>query len=103
MQNISNESDLILDDSVTVIKFWAAWCKPCLQMNKLMEKLEKEFSDVKFFSVDIDQVPAIAQKYKIRSLPTVLFLKNSKEQSRVSGLALIDPLRKSIKDLIGTD
>lgn len=99
MQNILNESDFVLDDKPTVIKFWATWCAPCKKLSPVIEKLESEFSNVKFVSIDIEQVPVMAQKYKVRSLPSVVFIKNKAEAQRIVGLAMVEPLRKAIRDI----
>ena len=66
-----------------------------------MEKLEAEFQDIKFMSVDIDDVSEIAQKFKIRAVPTVLLTKNGEEIQRVVGLSMIEPMRKVLRDVIG--
>lgn len=99
MQAIINESDFNTDDKLIAVKFWASWCGPCKQMNPSIDKMEKEFPNVKFVSIEIEQVPSIAQKFRIQSLPTLLLLKNGKEEKRIKGLTLTEPLRKAFRDL----
>ena len=70
-----------------VIKFWAPWCKPCLVMAPLLEKVAKELApQVAFASVNLDENPQTAAQYQVRSIPTLL---------------LVDGAGKVIKQLVG--
>lgn len=99
MQAITNESDFQTDNKLMAIKFWASWCGPCKQMNPSIAKMEKEFPNIKFVSVEIEQVPEIAQRFRVKSLPSLLLLKNGQEIKRFNGMTLIEPLRKAFRDL----
>lgn len=97
---ITNESDFNIDnDKLVAVKFWASWCGPCKQMNPSIKKIEDEFPNVKFLSVEIEQVPEIVQRFRIKSLPSILLLKDGQEVKRINGLVLIEPLRKAFRDL----
>lgn len=99
MRAITNESDFNTNDKFMAIKFWASWCGPCKTIEPNIKKMEKEFSKVKFFSVDIDQVPSLAQRFRIKGLPALLLLKNGHEVKRINGAVLVDPLRKAFREL----
>jgi thioredoxin len=99
MQAITNESDFNTDDKFVAVKFWASWCGPCKAIEPHLKKIETEFPQVKFVSVEIEQVPSIAQKFRIKSLPSLLLIKNGQEVQRVNGAVLIAPLRKAFNDL----
>lgn len=104
MLKIVAENEFDVKDPILCIEFIAAWCSPCVKMEPQMLKIEEEFSkDVKFLAIDVDKLPTIAQRFKIRTLPTVLLLKNGKEFSRISGVTLIDPLRKVFRDFVKND
>jgi thioredoxin 1 len=103
MLTITNESDFQPELGLVAVKFGAEWCGPCKKLEPNFLKIEEEFSNVKFMTVDVDQIPSIAQKYRIRTLPTILLLKNNKEINRINGLALIDPLRKAFRDFSKED
>lgn len=99
MKSVTNESDFNVNDGLYAVKFWSAWCQPCKMLAPKIEILDKEFDDIDFISIDIDQVPSLAQKYKIRSLPTLLIIDNGDEFKRIEGLQLIGPMRKILRDL----
>lgn len=103
MDSVVNESDLNVGQGCHVIKFWAAWCGPCKTFAPVVEKLDEEFDSVKFVSVDVDQVPDLAQKYKIRSLPTLLVINDGEEKKRILGSQLIKPLRVALREVVGAD
>jgi len=100
MKSVINESDFNVDNGYFAIKFWSTWCQPCKAFAPKVETLDEEFNNVDFISIDIDQVPTLAQKYKIRSLPTLLIIENGKEANRIEGLQLISPMRKILRELV---
>ena len=61
-------------DSLTVIDFWASWCGPCKMLSPIMESLSNEISDVKFCKVNVDEQQALAAKFGIMSIPTLVFM-----------------------------
>jgi len=75
---------------VEMIKFGAGWCGPCRMIkptvDKLIEKYNTDGSDVKITDVDVDAESDVAQQYKVRSIPTMIFLKDGKEVSRKVGV-----------------
>lgn len=99
MHEVKEISDVKLDTSLSVIKFWADWCMPCKSFSPTVEKLDSEFENVTFYSVNIDLTPQLAQKYQIKSLPTLVFLKGTDEVDRVLGMTKITPLRSKLKEL----
>ena len=80
-----------------VIDCYAEWCGPCQIMAPAFEKVSKEFKDINFFMVNVDNNREIASIYAIRSIPTTLFLKDGKEVDRHIGLLYEDELKEKIK------
>ena len=69
-----------------VKKFYATWCGPCKMLTPIMEQVQNKFSDVSFESINIDSQFEVAQKYYVRSVPTVIIEKDGKEVQRFAGL-----------------
>ena len=75
IENFSDENfEDIKSNIPSVIKFTAEWCGPCKMMNTTLEKLEKENTNVNFFQIDVDEEIKLAEVFKIRSIPTTLFI-----------------------------
>lgn len=58
-------------DGVSVVDFNATWCGPCKMLGPVLEKLSDEITDVKFYAMDVDENPDIAEKFGIMSIPYV--------------------------------
>jgi len=71
---------------ITVVDFWATWCRPCRMQSPIVDELATEFKKVTFGKVNVDQNRSIAGKYGIRSIPTLIIFKDGIEQERIIGL-----------------
>jgi thioredoxin 1 len=64
---------------LSVVDFTAEWCGPCKALAPVLEALASEYAGkVSFFRLDVDRNQLIAQKYMVRSIPTLVFFKNGK-------------------------
>lgn len=70
---------------ITLRRFTASWCAPCKMLAPVIKSLESDFTDVTFETVDIDSSPEVAQEYHVRSVPTVVILKDGAELERLVG------------------
>ncbi|HOO99583.1 MAG TPA: thioredoxin [Bacteroidales bacterium] len=71
------EEVVVKSDKPAVVDFWAEWCGPCRMIAPIIEDLSKEYEGkIVVAKCDVDDSPAIAAKYGIRNIPTVLFFKN---------------------------
>jgi thioredoxin len=93
----NNFEDKVIKDSV-IIDFYADWCAPCQVMKPVFDKLSNEFKKVSFYKVNVDKSQGIASQFGIRSLPTILLLKNGEEVDRVSGVIYEEKLKEKIKE-----
>lgn len=98
--NIIKTAEEIPETGFSVLKFGAVWCGPCKRLNPIFEKLPTEFTNVSFFSVDVDDSSDLSQKFSVKSVPTVILLHNGVESKRIVGLQPIDVFRKIIRDAI---
>ncbi len=74
----ANFQESVLErEGLTVVDFWAEWCGPCRMIAPIIEDLSKEYDGkVLVGKLDVDNNPEVSMKYGIRSIPTILFLKN---------------------------
>lgn len=71
------EEKAMSQGTVAVVDFWAAWCGPCRIIAPIIEELAKDYDGKAVIGkLDVDQNPEVAMKYNIRSIPTILVLKN---------------------------
>jgi len=91
--DLNFEAEVLKSDVPVLVDFTATWCGPCKALAPIIDKVADEFQGkVKVGKVDIDEAAAIATKYGIRSVPTVLVFKNGVEANRNSGLTTRDKL-----------
>ncbi len=87
-------------DKILIIDFWAVWCSPCMMFAPVFEKLQKElYQEFIFVKLNVDEVGAIAQEYRITGIPTTLFIKNDKVIHKVVGALNEDHLRRVLEKL----
>lgn len=72
--------------SPTVLKFYGKQCAPCKAMSPITKEIAEENPEVAFIGIDVHEDQEAVQKYRIKSVPTLVFLKNDKEVDRIIGL-----------------
>jgi thioredoxin 1 len=78
--NDSNFEEIVIkSDKPVLVDFWAEWCGPCRMVGPIIEEISNEFSGKALVvKCDVDNSPAVAAKYGIRNIPTILFFKDGK-------------------------
>lgn len=91
------EQEVLKSDIPVVVDFWATWCQPCLKLGPLLEEVASEYAGkVKFGKLNIEDEQAIASKYGVLSIPTLLYIKNGEVKNQTVGLL---PKKKIVKAL----
>jgi len=95
-QNFENQ----IKKGLTIVDFWAAWCMPCKVMAPILNSLANELKESAYVGkLNIEDHQAIASKYQVRSIPTLILFKNGKEINRFVGIKtkdfLINQINKS--------
>jgi thioredoxin 1 len=74
----SNFEEVVMNsDKAVLVDFWAEWCGPCRMVGPLVEELASEYEGKAVVGkVNVDENPNVASKFGIRSIPTILYIKN---------------------------
>jgi thioredoxin 1 len=84
----SNFSTVVLKaEKLSLVDFWAPWCGPCRAIGPILEELASEYGErVNIVKVNVDDNPATASQYGVRSIPTLILVKNGTVQDTKIGL-----------------
>ena len=89
------ETEVLKSEKPILIDFWATWCGPCMRQGPVVEELAEEGYAVG--KVDVDQNMALAQQFRVVSIPTLILFKDGTEVKRFVGLTPKEELKAALE------
>ncbi len=97
----SKNFKLALRKKVILIDFWAPWCGPCKMVAPILNDIAETQNDIAIGKVNVDNNQALASKYKIRNIPTLLIFKDGVEAGRIVGVKTKKAILREVSALTG--
>jgi thioredoxin 1 len=97
------QAEVLSSSQLVLVDFWATWCGPCKVIAPVVEEIATEYQGrVKVAKLDVDTAPALAQKYGVQAIPTLLFFKNGKVIDQSLGVVSKRELQGKLNNLLST-
>lgn len=95
------EDEVLKNKGISVVDFWAPWCGPCHSMAPALEAFAEANKEiVKVFKLDVDDNPKTAERYKIHSIPTIIFFKDGEKVDSAAKAMSEKALQKMLDKII---
>lgn len=86
MKSIQSQEEfqtIISGDQPVIVKFQAGWCPDCTRMDMFIDPIISEYNQYKWFDINRDELPEIAEKYEVMGIPSLLIFKNNEKTAHL--------------------
>ena len=96
-----NIKEILESNEAVMLDFWAPWCGPCRMIAPVIDELANDYDGkVAICKVNTDEEQDVAEKYGIRSIPTIVFIKNGEVVDQIVGATSIQNFRQKIDSVL---
>ncbi len=88
------DKEILQSEKTVLVDFWAAWCTPCKMLSPIIDQIAAERDDIKVCKVNIDQESALAMRYGVMSIPTLIVFKDGEIINKSIGLVSKEEIEK---------
>jgi len=93
------EAEVLKSSKPVIVDYWAEWCGPCRQVAPVLEEIANEHGDkIDVVKLNIDENPAISQRYKIMAIPTMSVFKDGEVVKQIVGAKPKAALLRELSD-----
>ncbi|PKR83932.1 thioredoxin family protein [Heyndrickxia camelliae] len=79
VKSLETFEQLISSDEPVIMKFFAGWCPDCTRMNMFIDDVIKDYNQYKWYEINRDEFPDLAEKYSVMGIPSLLIFKNGEK------------------------
>lgn len=93
------EEEVLSSNLPVLLDFWAPWCGPCRMFSPVVEEFAEDYAGrVKVMKVNVDEEPALAQRFGVMSIPTVVVMRDGKAAASAVGVQSKAALEQMLKN-----